>query len=246
VASGSLAWVIKDDPQELARDAANALLDAINGLPAPQLLLATGKTPIALYAELVRRRSEVGDLWQRSTLWALDEYLGLPDGHPQSFLERLTQMLGGPLEVPQGRLLTPHGMALDPDAEATRYEKALSEAGYADVAVLGVGSNGHLAFNEPGTVFSLGSHHSELAPETRLANSSDFGGNLAAVPKSGITVGIATILRSRTILLVAEGLTKAPSLATLREGVVTPTWPITALLTHPDVRVFADHAAAGD
>jgi len=245
VTSESLRWVIAKDSAELASAAADVLEKSIRDCVTPQLLLATGKTPVALYEELVKRSQGAGDLWHRSTLWALDEYVGLSADSPQSFRHRLWQMVGAPLGVSPQNLVAPDGMAADPHAEAARYESGLSAVGYADVAVLGVGNNGHLAFNEPGTDFTLGSHLSELAIETRVANAPDFGGEPDKVPGSGITVGIATILRSRTIVLLAQGESKAPAINALRAGVQTPEWPITALLGHASVHVFVDEPASG-
>lgn len=246
MATGSIHWQVCKDTNDLARVAADHMWSAISGLSNPQLLLATGKTPLALYKELVDRAPTSDSLWQRATVWALDEYVGLGHSDPQSFRQRLWQSVGNPLGMPAGNVLAPDGLAPYPQTEAERYELALASVGYADLAVLGVGINGHLAFNEPGTPFSSESHVSELAPETRIANASDFGGAPENVPAQGITVGIATIMRSRTILLLAQGGTKAAAVNSLREGVSDPQWPVTALLDHPRVFVLVDKDASGD
>jgi glucosamine-6-phosphate deaminase len=243
--SNRLNWSVFDDSRALARAAADFLTEVVSPNSSPDLLVATGKTPLALYEHMGEQARRGETLWKNSTVWALDEYVGVAGDDPSSFQARLWQTVGEPLGLPRNKVVAPDGLALDPHAEASRYETALSLAGYADLAILGVGANGHIAFNEPGTAFTSKTHVSELASATRMANAGDFGGNPESVPSHAITVGISTILRSRTILLLAQGSAKAPAVESLRRGVGDPEWPVTALLDHERVHVMLDRQAAG-
>lgn len=243
--SNRLNWSVFDDSRELARAASDFLTEVVSPNSSPDLLMATGKTPLALYEHMGDQARRRETPWQHSTVWALDEYVGVSGDHPNSFQARLWQTVGEPLGLPRNKVVAPDGLASDPHAEASRYENALSLAGYADVAILGVGANGHIAFNEPGTPFTSKTHVSELASATRVANAADFEGDPERVPSHAITVGISTILRSQTILLLAQGSAKAAAIESLRRGIGDHDWPVTALLDHGSVHVMLDRSAAG-
>ncbi len=245
MASNRLNWDVFDDSRELAGAASDFLTEVVSPNSSPDLLMATGKTPLALYDNMAEQARRGETLWGHSTVWALDEYVGVAGDDPNSFQARLWQTVGEPLGLPRNRVVAPDGLASDPYAEASRYENALSLSGYADVAILGVGTNGHIAFNEPGTAFTSETHVSDLASATRAANAGDFGGNPKRVPSRAITVGIDTILRSQTILLLAQGSAKAPAIEALRLGIRDRDWPVTALLDHGSVYVMLDRSAAG-
>lgn len=234
---------VAPDPAALAKEAAEWLIGQLSRTPRATLLLATGQTPLSTYAEVSRRVAKDPELVEGVRVFALDEYCGLPDDDPRSFRSILEQSVRSPWGLPPSALNAPDGTARDPEAEANRYETTLARLGYADVAVLGVGTNGHLAFNEPGTAFDSESHVADLADETRQANARAFGGDASAVPGRAITVGLATIRQTRAILVLAQGPSKREALGQLEAGASTEAWPITALHTHPRVHVIADSAA---
>jgi glucosamine-6-phosphate deaminase len=227
----------------LATSAVNWLVEKLEKTTHPTLLLATGRTPLDTYAALVSRVAEAPDLVAGAKLFALDEYCGLEGDDLRSFRNVLWQHVAEPLGIPQDRLITPNGAAADPAAEAVDYENRLAAKGYADIAILGVGTNGHVAFNEPGVSFDQPSHVVTLTEETRIANAANFGADPEQVPRQAITVGVSTILKSRHILLLAHGAAKRQAIGELLSGKVSPQWPVTALHTHPSVHLIVDQEA---
>jgi glucosamine-6-phosphate deaminase len=228
------------DSTELALNGASWLWDEVSSTSNPRVLLATGRTPVLLYEHMAIRAETEESPWKKAHAFALDEYVGLDPEDPRTFRAQLWRWVGKPLGMSPETLMAPDGQAVDPESEARRYEELLQGRGQIHIAVLGVGINGHLAFNEPGTPWSSTSHVSTLSRETRAANSADFGGDIDAVPKTAITVGIKTILRARKILLLAQGIAKRNAISALQKGVLDSAWPVTSLLTHPDVRVLVD------
>lgn len=227
--------------RDLAIRGADILQDSLKLLPHPTVLAATGKTCRGLYVELAARHPELS-LGASMRVFALDEYLGISPDHPQSFRQELLETLIHPLGLSAEQLETPHGDSADPETEALRYEQLLVTSGDADVAVLGVGRNGHIAFNEPGTPATSKTHVARLSGDTLDANAASWPANRWPPPRA-ITVGIATILRSRRILIFARGAEKAAALAALFQPTPHPAWPISALRDHPDVIVCVDEAA---
>lgn len=236
----AFSFHVVPDPDALAKEAAGWLVDRLAQTPGATLLLATGQTPLATYAEVSTRVRKNRHLIEGVRVFALDEYCGLAADHPRSFRDILQRSVGTPWGLPLSALHAPDGLAGDPEQEANRYEASLAGVGYADIAVLGVGTNGHLAFNEPGTDFGSASHVATLAEETRRANAHAFRGDPSAVPERAITVGLATIIRSRTILVLAQGASKREALRQLDTWQPSSAWPITALQSHPRVHVIAD------
>ena len=229
------------DSHHLATVAADRVQTALAGTSNPTLLVATGKTPRGLYAELAARRSSLA--WGPDTqLFALDEYLGIAPDHPQSFRTELLDSLISPLGLRPDQLHTPQGNCADPEAESVRYENQLADAGYAELAIVGVGRNGHVAFNEPGTSFDSSTHVAQLTRDTREANASPSQ-SPGWPPSQAITVGIGTLLRSRSILVLADGAHKSRAIAALGTPGSSEQWPISALWRHPDVSVCVDYAA---
>jgi glucosamine-6-phosphate deaminase len=210
----------------------------------PQCLLAlpTGRTPIELYEEM-RRRAHDGrlDLTQ-ATVALLDEYVGLsPEdgGSNLSFLKR--HLLA---HVPVRTVLYPNGRAADPEAEAARYEAAIAEAGGLDLAVLGIGSNGHVGLNEPGAPPDSRTRVAKLTSSSRRDLAWAFGGQVSDVPRAGYTLGLGTITEARALLLLATGEGKAHILRRALMGPVTEAVPASLLRRHPRLLVIADEAAA--
>lgn len=227
-----------DDPADLGRAAAEIVL-ATDGLQV--LGVATGDSPLPVYAALAERRSEVSTV----SAFALDEYVGLDPEHPASYHSVIARTVAGPLGLDPRRVHVPNGIGGDLSSAAERYEAALTDAGGVDIQVLGIGRNGHIGFNEPGSSVASRTRVVVLAEETRRANARFFP-TLRDVPRYAVTQGISTILRARRILLIARGAAKADPIARLLQAPADPSFPASALHAHADVTVLLDaDAAAG-
>lgn len=210
----------------------------------PRLGVATGETPTRLYADLARR-SRTGEInLSDATLVSLDEYIGLSSGDPRSYAAYVRAVIAEPLGVRQGNIVVPEGMSSDPDAAAADFGSRIAAMGGVDVQILGIGGNGHLAFNEPGSAFDSPTRVITLTDRTRGDNARFFGGRIADVPRQAITQGLATIATARSIVLLAKGSRKATALRAALRGVPAPDVPASMLQLHSDVTVVADAAAA--
>ncbi|MGY4707693.1 glucosamine-6-phosphate deaminase [Candidatus Bipolaricaulota sp. J31] len=227
----------------LCREAARRVARILISNPRAVLALPTGETPKGFYRTLVAWCEEgIIDL-SGTTVFNLDEYLGIPKEHPCSFHSYMDNHLLRYTRV--GRHFIPNPLAPDPEGECRRYEKAIAEAGGIDLAVLGLGLNGHIAFNEPGTPFETLTHVAELSPETREREAKAFGG-IRAVPKKAITMGIRTIMNARAVILMAAGEKKAGIVRRSFQGPVAPDAPASVLQLHPNATVLLDRAAASE
>jgi glucosamine-6-phosphate deaminase len=208
--------------------------------------LATGSSPLGLYRELAQaRRSGRLDL-TRVHGFALDEYVGLPAGHPQSYREVLTREVCDPLGLDPANLHVPDGSGGTLDelaAAATAYDDSIRELGGIDVQILGIGSNGHIGFNEPGSSLSSRTRVKRLSDRTRLDNARFFA-HPDDVPTHCVTQGLGTILEARALLLVATGRGKAAAVAAAVEGPLTASCPASVLQWHARAEVVVDEAAA--
>ncbi|WP_440696200.1 glucosamine-6-phosphate deaminase [Clavibacter nebraskensis] len=232
-----------DDPAGLGSAAADVVQAFLGEDPAGVLGVATGSTPEPLYAELAWRRRERALVTDGLSLVALDEYVGLPPGHPESYLSFVRHRIAQPLGVPDARVVVPDGSAADPHHAAAEHERRIRRLGGAGLQIVGIGANGHLGFNEPGSPFAGITRVVQLADATRRANARYFGGDPARVPTHAVTQGIATIMSAARILLVASGAHKADALAAALAGPVTTAVPASVLQRHRRVTVVADRAA---
>ena len=210
--------------------------------PDAALALPTGSTPRAIYAELVRQHRDEGLSFARASTFNLDEYVGIPPEHPGAFRRALQEALYQHVDLPPGRAHGPDGQAADLAAACASYEAAIAAVGGLDLALLGLGTDGHIAFNEPTSSFGSRTRLKTLTDETRTANQSGFGAG--AVPHHALTVGIATILSARRCLVVAFGVAKAAAVAKMVEGPLAAVVPASALQLHPHATVIVDDAAA--
>lgn len=231
-----------------AHAAACALADRITSMIAanPRLVmgLPTGRTPVGFYHELASRVEQgTADLSQATT-FNLDEFVGISAGHPGSFRSFMHAHFFDRVNLAAERIHFLNGAAADTAVECARYERAIAAAGGIDVLILGVGSNGHIGFNEPAPALQARTHRVTIEPETRLANADLFGGDPSAVPAEALSMGIATILQARAIVLIATGAAKASIVERLLRGPVTPELPGSFLQVHPDVEIVLDEAAA--
>ncbi len=234
--------LVIDDPAEAAARVAGIVADVLRDRADAVLGLATGETMRPVYARLVElHRAGRLDL-SRATTFNLDEYVGIAPDHPASFHSFMRETLFGPLGLEPARTHLPRGDAADPAAEARRYEAAIAAAGGIDLQLLGIGRNGHVAFNEPASSLASRTRVTTLAEATRTANAPAFGDE--PVPRRAITTGIATILDTRACVLLATGAAKSDAVARMVEGPLGADCPATALQLHPATTVVLDAAAA--
>jgi glucosamine-6-phosphate deaminase len=224
------------------RRAAHIVARLVRAKPDAALALPTGSTPRGIYAELIRQHRVEGLSFARLTAFSLDEYVGISADHPGSFRRALDEGLYRHVELPAARVHAPDGQAADLPAACARYEAEISAAGGLDLALLGLGTDGHIAFNEPTSSFGSRTRVKTLADETRAANQAAFGAE--PIPRHALTVGIATILEARRCLLVAFGAAKASAVARMVEGPLTALVPASALQLHPHATLIIDEAAA--
>lgn len=205
--------------------------------------VATGSSPLACYAGLARRvRDGRLDLSEASA-FALDEYVGLPAGHPESYAEVVRRTVTEPLGLDPARVHVPDGGAADLAGAGPAYEAAIKAVGGVDVQILGVGANGHIGFNEPSSSLASRTRVKTLDSRTREDNARFFD-SIDDVPRHCLTQGLGTIMDARHCVLVAQGEAKAPAIAALVEGPITAMMPGSVLQLHPSVTVFIDEAAA--
>ncbi|WP_408006656.1 glucosamine-6-phosphate deaminase [Pseudalkalibacillus sp. A8] len=223
-----------NDKQEMSEKASAILFNELKRNPDLVLGVATGGTPAGTYNKLVEKVLAANlDLSEITTV-NLDEYVGLARDHEESYWHYIYTHLYEPLNLSPDRALVPYGLSDDLQAECTKYEEAIQKVGGVDLQILGVGRNGHIGFNEPGTPFKSKTHVVELTDSTRQANARFFG-HKEEVPTQAITVGISTIMESRSILLLASGKEKAEAVKALLSGAVDQKWPVTVLNQHPSV-----------
>ena len=234
-------WETLPDYDALSRRAASILLEAIRSDPHAVLGLPTGRTPIGMYDRVVHECSKQYHCFREVTTFNLDEYVGIPREHPGSYFTFMKQHLFDHVDLDPARTHIPDSMARDPKDECARYERTIVAAGGLGLTFLGLGSNGHIAFNEPGTPFDSRTRVVELTPSTRKANAPLFARD--RVPTRAITMGIGTILDSRQIVLLAGGKDKHKAIARLQSGEQTIDFPASALWKHADVKVLVDTTA---
>jgi len=227
---------------EVAALAASTIEALVRTRPAAVLGLATGSTPVPTYAELVaRHRAGGGPSYDGVRVFLLDEYVGLPPGHPQSYRATIARELTDDLGIPPDRVRGPD--PADVPTAGAAYEAQLREAGGVDLQLLGVGTDGHLAFNEPGSSLASATRLKTLTAETRHDNARFFG-SVDDVPRHVLTQGLGTILRAGHLLLIATGEAKAEAVAAAVEGPLTASCPASVLQLHPHATVLLDPAAA--
>ena len=231
---------ILEDRDRAAAAVARIISRRLKRHPDSVLGLPTGRTMVPVYDALVRMRPD----FSRTRTFSLDELVGLAPADPRSFRAFMERHLFGRVNVPRRQVRFLNGAARDLDAECARFERAITSAGGIDLLILGIGANGHIGLNEPGTSLSLRTHRARLAPATRRANAAAFGGRWSKVPREALSMGIGTILSARSIVLVATGRSKARAIRGVLTGRVSPALPASFLQVHADVRLVLDADAA--
>ncbi len=237
------------DADAVAKAAAEYLIEMMDGANPRNLGVATGSSPLPLYAELRKAYAEGKFSLDDAKAFALDEYIGLDPSHPESYRKVLQNELVGEDKtgLKDENLFTPNGNVKVPDGareSAAAYDAIIRDNGGVHLQILGIGSNGHIGFNEPGTSLSSRTHVDTLTRQTREDNARFFDDELAQVPQLCITQGLGTILEAEHILLVATGEGKADAIVAAVDGPVSSTCPASVLQMHPSVRVYVDEAAA--
>jgi glucosamine-6-phosphate deaminase len=231
------------DPATAGRVLAARLIAALQAKPALVLGLPTGRTPIALYTELARITAERRIDWSAATTFNLDEFAGIDATHPGSYRHFMQQHLFQHTNLRPERINFLNGAA-DPGDECRRYEYAIAHAGGIDIQILGIGTNGHIGFNEPGAELQSRTHRITLTAETRRNNADLFGGDADAVPSEALSMGMATILQAESLILLAHGESKASCIERVVNGPLTTNLPASFVQLHHDVDIILDAAAA--
>jgi glucosamine-6-phosphate deaminase len=237
--------VILAGAEEIGALAADAIGALLARKPAAVLGLATGSSPLTIYDQLAARCDAGLVSFAAARGFTLDEYVGLPADHPERYRNVIDTVFVSRVDFAPGAVQGPDGLAADVPAACERYENAIRAAGGVDLQILGLGTDGHIAFNEPGSSLASRTRIKTLTMQTRRDNARFFGGDVNAVPTHCLTQGLATIMSARHIVLVATGAGKADAVHQVVEGAVSAMWPATILQHHPHVTVLLDDAAAG-
>src|SRR5258708_1524315 len=236
--------VFKDE-RTLARTLATQIAASLKDTPELVLGLPTGRTPIRLYHELGTLHAREQADFSQATTFNLDEFLGIASDHPGSYRAFMQAHLFSRVNLRPERIHVLNGAAPDPEGECARYEQAISDAGVIDLQILGIGTNGHIGFNEPARELAARTHRVRLKESTRRSNAALFGGDAGKVPKEWLSMGMATILQARRIVLMATGKAKARCLARVVNGPIRTNLPASFLQLHTNVELMLDEAAAG-
>ena len=227
------------DYAEMSEVAANIVLDKLEKIKQPVLGLATGSTPEGLYALMRKAYKEDGVSFRDVTTFNLDEYIGLPEENEQSYHYFMNEKLLHHIDIPKSQSYIPDGLAKDLNGACNDFEKAIKDVGGIDLQLLGLGVNGHIGFNEPGTPITSRTHIIELDDVTREVNARFFERE-EDVPTKAVTMGVGTILEADHILFIVQGEKKADILRQVIHGEVTTDIPASALQLHPNVTVITD------
>lgn len=233
-----------DNERALARTLAAQIASMLEEKPSLVIGLPTGRTPVRLYRELAALHAAGRADFSRATTFNLDEFLGLAADDPGSYHTYMRRHLFSRVNLAEGRINVLNGMAADPDAECRRYEDAIAAAGGLDLQVLGIGTNGHIGFNEPARELAARTHRTRLKMSTRRSNAALFGGDVDRVPREALSMGMATILQARRIVLIATGKSKARCVDRALNGSITTKLPASFLQLHRDVVWMIDRTAA--
>ena len=233
---------IFDSQQKLNEAGAGIIIGTVQTKPRAVLGLATGSTPTGIYEEVVREYNRGLVSFRKASSFNLDEYVGLPAGHQESYLVYMQEHLFNHIDMPQENIHIPDGTAADTDAECRRYDELLADAGQLDLQLLGIGHNGHIGFNEPDHALLRNTHVVTLREETLQANARFFN-SMEEVPAQALTMGIGAILKAKTILLVVRGADKAEIIHKALTGPITTEIPASLLQTHPSLVVLMDAEA---
>lgn len=232
---------IFENKETLSRAAAEYFINVINTKQRPVLGLATGSSPLGMYTKLIEAYNDGRVSFKNVTTFNLDEYVGIEKNHPQSYYTFMKENLFDHVNINISSTNIPNGSGNAQEVCDT-YNRELSEYEI-DIQILGIGSNGHIAFNEPGTPFGSVTHCVKLDENTRQDNARFFDNNIDLVPTEAITMGLSNIMKAKQIVLIATGESKADAIRNLILGDVTEQMPASVLQFHPNVVILVDRAA---
>jgi glucosamine-6-phosphate deaminase len=235
--------IVKDNYDEISKEASQIVVDRLRKKPNLVLGLATGSTPLGLYKELIRMHKAEGLDFSKVTTFNLDAYVGLPPTHPQSYSYFMKENLFKHINIPERHIHVPDGMANDIDAFCDWYEEKMRKSGGIDLQVLGIGVNGHIAFNEPGSSPGSRTRVKTLTEKTRQDNARFFK-SMSEVPRYALTMGVGTIMESKELLLLASKASKADAIKAAVEGPMTSQCPASIVQLHPKTFVIIDKEAS--
>jgi len=235
--------LIKENPAQMSIEAAQQVASQIKFKPDSVIGFATGSTPLSMYKELIRMHKEEGLDFSKIISFNLDEYVGLPPSHPESYHYFMWENLFKHININPSNVHIPMGMAENIDLFCDWYEEKIQSYGGIDLQILGIGGNGHIAFNEPGSSLGSRTRIKTLGMKTRLDNSRFFS-NLDEVPKYAITMGVGTIMEAKKLLLLANGINKADAIKATVEGPIMAKYPATIVQLHRYATIIIDTEAA--
>lgn len=230
---------------ELSKIGAEILIEELLKKERPVIGLATGSTPEGLYGEIIEYHQKKNISFKNVISFNLDEYIGLDETNENSYHYYMKEKLFDHIDIPQNQAHVPDGMAEDLEFECSRYESEIKKTGGIDIQLLGLGVNGHIGFNEPGTSFDSRTQVITLDKSTRNANAHFFSSG-GEVPAQAISMGIKSIMETKKIILLVSGKNKARALKELMKGEVTEEFPATILHNHSNVTIIADKEALSD
>ena len=230
------------DYKEMSQKAAEVIIQKVKQENRINLGLATGGTPKGLYEAMIEDHRKNGTSYQHVTTFNLDEYIGLKEQDPNSYHYYMAESLFNHIDIPKLQTYLPNGLEGDYNHECERYDRLIKTLGGIDLQVLGIGQNGHIGFNEPGTSFQSSTHIVTLEESTRKANARYFN-TLDDVPTHAITMGISSIMNSKEILLLVSGEEKADAMQKLLHGEISEDFPASVLKRHSHVTIIADQKA---
>ncbi|MBN2289072.1 MAG: glucosamine-6-phosphate deaminase [Candidatus Glassbacteria bacterium] len=236
--------IVKPTYDEVSKLAAGMIAEFLRCKPRAVLGFATGSTPLGTYKELIRLHREEGLDFSQAVTFNLDEYIGLPKDNDQSYHYFMWENLFKHINVLEANVHIPDGMSEDLHRHCLEYEEEIFDHGGLDVQLLGIGSNGHIAFNEPGSSLGSRTRIKTLDEKTRQDNARFFK-SIDEVPRYCLTMGIGTILEAEKLILLANGANKAEAVQKTVEGPITASVPASAIQLHPNATVIVDKAASG-
>lgn len=243
--------IIEKDYETMSQWAAEYVIKSINEFnPTAErpfvLGLPTGSSPVGMYQALVKANKEGRVSFKHVVTFNMDEYVGLPESHPESYHSFMAHNLFDHIDCPKENIHILNGNAKDLEAECAHYEEMIKEFGGVDLFLGGIGPDGHIAFNEPFSSLTSRTRMKSLTTDTIIANSRFFDNDVNKVPRLALTVGVGTVMDAKEVLILVNGHNKARALQAAVEGPVTQAWTISALQMHPKAIIVADESAADE
>ncbi len=243
--------IIEPDYNEVSRWAANYVASRINAANPTEdhpfvLGCPTGSSPLGMYRELIKLVKEGKVSFRNVVTFNMDEYCNLPKEHPESYYSFMWNNFFSHIDIKRENVNILNGNAADPEAECKAYEEKIASYGGIDLFMGGVGPDGHIAFNEPGSSLTSRTRMKTLTTDTIIANSRFFDNDVNLVPKTALTVGVGTVMAARSVMLIVNGHNKARALKHGVEGGISQMWTISALQMHPQAIIVADEDACGE